>query len=240
MIKTLRSLTPSSRWLHYLFLGLVSVAAMLAFLWFRQSVVIEQLQIEGTLSETQRDEVLNLVQQQVMKKNFADLPLRQLVQQVEAINWVDQAALRRLWPDTLVVEVQHHTPIAYWNEDSFVSASGQIFKKINVPTERLPRLYASNDQSIEMMTFYLMVNELLMPYQWRVDALNRNANGDWMVLLNNQMIIKVADQSAERRLRQLLAILHEPLKAKRGEIAQVDLRYPHGFAIAWKTKKTQG
>jgi len=51
---------------------------------------------------------------------------------------VDEAENSRRWPDTLVVELVEHVPLAHWNGMDLISTEGEVFSA-SVDAE-LPRL----------------------------------------------------------------------------------------------------
>jgi len=59
--------------------------------------------------------------------NFFSVDLARLRALFETVPWVRQAQVRRLWPDTLRVQLEEHQPLALWNEDQMLNTWGEAF-----------------------------------------------------------------------------------------------------------------
>ena len=69
------------------------------------------------------------------KRGFFAVRLDDAQVAVAGLPWIEQAEVRKQWPDVLVVRVVEHRPFAWWGEDRLLSERGRIFpsKGVAVP-----------------------------------------------------------------------------------------------------------
>lgn len=213
--------------------GIAAIIAVI-IIWFNNEAVIKQIKIEGSINPEQEKQALSVLEEHVTNTSFTSLSLGNLAQHIEQIPWVDTVSLRRNWPDTLVVEMAAHKPIARWNESGFISADGSIFEQTTASTLYLPHLFAQQGQEKRAMHFYLQAMEVLNPYQLKLEALHLTAAGTWKLLLSTGLVVHVDNHQPEVKVQKFIETLNRDLKTRQSQIAVADLRYPHGFAIQWK------
>jgi len=99
--------------------------------WLRLGIIggeqwpIEWLEVSGSLERTSASQVRAAAAPYASNGFFAT-DLAQVRQAVEALPWVAKAKVSRQFSDTLIIELQEHTPLARWNERSMLSGlSGQ-------------------------------------------------------------------------------------------------------------------
>lgn len=220
-----------------LLVGIVVALVVFLTIWFRGEAVIEQIAIQGDINAAQEKETLTVLEPHVIANSFTTVSLDNVADEIAQIDWVDKVSLRRSWPDTLIVDVKPHKPIARWNKASFISANGSIFDETAQSIMNLPQLYAEKGQEKQVMHFYLQAVEVLNPYQIKIDALHFTGAGTWKLLLSNDLIVHVDNVEPASKMQHFIETLNSDLRSRKSQIAAADLRYPHGFAIQWKTNK---
>src|ERR1017187_6400369 len=115
-------------WLSLLALGVVGVSTAVAALKVRQFVVTDSrfalsrdagsLTIAG-LQYTQRSKVLRIFAGDFDRSIFS-VPLEERRRRLLALDWVEDAAVSRVWPDRLAVRIQERKPLAFVEVQSSV------------------------------------------------------------------------------------------------------------------------
>ncbi len=99
---------------------------------------IEEVEIRGQFERVDPQIVRAAVVEE-LDGNYFSASLSGIEEVVSDLPWVFDAAVRRRWPDTLVVEVDEIQPVAAWGEDRWLNATGDLVERENWDGD-LPRL----------------------------------------------------------------------------------------------------
>ena len=193
---------------------------------------------------------IRLVAERRVRGTFFTVDLERVRNSLERLPWVREARVERRWPDTLVVSLVEHVPLARWNDHALVSEAGDVFvAALNQP---LPRLFGPEDSSAEVVAAYRAYQTALAPLDMTVSELRLSPRQAWRIRLDNGMQIALGREQAKVRLARFIALYPRlfaapPLAvnaAAQSDAAgaaveapavirpvTVDLRYPDGFAV---------
>ena len=192
---------------------------------------------------------VRLVAERRVRGTFFTVDLERVRGSLEKLPWVREARVERRWPDTLVVTLIEHIPLARWNDKALVSETGDVFvAALNQP---LPRLSGPDDSSVEVVTAYREYQTALAPLGMAIDELRLSPRRAWRIRLKNGMQIALGRDQARARLARFVALyprvfVAEPVAVSSTTPAPtdvavptvppvypvtVDLRYPDGFAV---------
>ena len=114
--------------------GLVVLAVLAAGLWWlaqRPMFTLKTIRIEALGEEPLRRVNASTIKGTAIPRirgNFFTADLDGVTQAFEAVPWVRRAAVRREWPNTLVVALEEHAPLGTWGEDGrLLSVKGDVF-----------------------------------------------------------------------------------------------------------------
>ncbi|MCU0842125.1 MAG: FtsQ-type POTRA domain-containing protein [Thiobacillaceae bacterium] len=178
-----------------------------------------------------------------LQGGFFTLDLEASRRAFEAVPWVRQATVRRLWPNRLVVQVQEHIPAAAWNGQQMLDTHGELFDVR--PWAGLPRIHAPAGMEREVARRLADFQTILTPEGWRIEALQVSPRRAWRVTLRERpatpapsgaaseshvaVSLELGREKLSERVRRFV-LFHAAAVASVGEITQFDLRYPNGFA----------
>lgn len=214
---------------------LILLGLMAAGWWFLRLeprlLPIRLIQVEGELRHESSQE-LQMRLTERLQGGFLTADLSELKRAAEDLPWVARVSIRRIWPDTLRVQVQEYRPIARWNSDGLVTAEGVVFRPEG-DTKRfnLPLLEADDRQAPEVVARYLQWRAALERIDEDIRRLAVDARGDWRLTLSSGVELRLGTSRVEERLMRYLANARQ-LKTV-GRPAIVDLRYSNGFAVRW-------
>lgn len=162
---------------------------------------------------------------------------------VAALPWVEQAQVRKRWPDVLEVTVTEHRPFARWGTDHLLSERGSLFdaRGAKVPAG-LPLLDGPVARAKEVVELYQQSRELFAPVGMNVDAVRLDPRGSWSVTLldrahgNTPTQVLVGRSESQARIARFVRLLPQLLVNPQRHIANADLRYTNGFALTWDDK----
>jgi cell division protein FtsQ len=191
---------------------------------------IGAIEIEG-VSGARAEEVRALAAPQRRRSLLAADPY-EVKARVESLDWVASARVRRLWPTTLIVEVERRRAYARWQEHGEISV-------IDYNGERLLAERASERQDLPLVVGpgagpaaeqLLIALENLPELRARVKALVRVGERRWNLELQSGTIVALPETGAPAALAQLEALQasHQLLDRP---LATLDMRAPGRLAV---------
>lgn len=181
---------------------------------------------------------IRLVAERQVRGTFFTVDLDAVRESLEKLPWVREARVERRWPDTLVVSLTEHVPLARWNDDALVSEAGEVF--VAAAAARLPRLSGPEESSDEVVDAYRRHEAALAPLGARISELRLSPRRSWRIRLDNGLQLVLGREQTDARLVRFVALYPRLFGARPGEAgaaaapvvpATVDLRYPDGFAV---------
>lgn len=218
-------------------------AAAAAWGWQQAHWPVDTVHIDGRVAYADRERMKAVIARHARAGFFA-LDLGALRRDLVALPWVRAASLRRVWPDTLRVDVREHEPAATWNGDALVSTRGAVFDPGATAIDGLPALSGPEGHGGAMLERLRAIARRLAPLDLAVAAVRQDARRSWRVQLANGVELHLGRDRVDARLARFVAVWPGVLAPEAGRIAAVDLRYPNGFAVAWReagaTESPQG
>lgn len=152
-----------------------------------------------------------------------------LQQQLLAIPWVKKAVVRRVWPDTLHIQVEEHKAVAQWAiGDGLVSSEGILFYP-TVSTEPLPTFEGVAENVGDILAVYNQLQSTLTPLNAHIIAVKMSPRGGWHIQIEQGPLIMLGRRNINERWQRFLSAF--PKLPKSSTIKKIDLRYIHGMAI---------
>jgi len=193
---------------------------------------IETVVIEGELNFVSEDAIKESVLRFVATSLVA-IDLDVLKQELEAQPWINHVAIRREWPDKLMIQVEEEVAIARWGEGELLNQAGQIFSPRSIVDQmQLPHLSGPSENEKTVMSQYLEFNQLLYPLGVRIRDLSMNERSAWSMTLTNGVVVRLGREKVLERLRRLVVFLESRFAEDLQEVATIDLRYRNGLAVS--------
>lgn len=172
---------------------------------------------------------------------FIGVRLDAVRERIVAIDWVDDAVVRRRWPSALEIVVIEQVPAASWGESGLLNTRGELFVRDtrHVPPE-LPRLSGPDGAERLVARRYLDARATLATAGFRLRALELDARGSWRMELSSGLELRLGREAFEARLRRFARIAAPLLTPRVAEVGYVDMRYSRGFAVGWRPRAAGG
>lgn len=149
--------------------------------------------------------------------------------------WVENVSIRRVWPGELKIKITPQDPVAQWGHKSLMNSHLELFSpSLDSFPKDLPVLFGPKGSQAELWKEYQYLNKELLPLKLSVQTLNLSSRHSWSLRLSNGIKVILGRDEIELRLKRLIKIYPRLFAPKAEEIAQIDLRYPNGFAVKWK------
>lgn len=164
------------------------------------------------------------------EKSFWEVNVDQLQANLESLNWVYQADLKKHWPDKLELHVWIETPVVLWNEDGFLNAHGEPIYSLK-PDLQLPRIHAPEGSTQEAMAHFKEINQKL----GEISTLWLSPKGELKFLLAPDTLVNFG----AGKFDQKISWTHKIISTMPGEgdaVASIDFRYSRGAALSWHSR----
>lgn len=175
--------------------------------------------------------------------NFFTTDLKSGKRAFEAVPWVRQAVVQRVWPNRLRVRLEEHRAVALWASenatDRLVNSHGEVFEANlgDVEDDSLPTLSGPEGSSLQMLA---MLNRL-QPVFGRVDAsidgLTLSGRGSWRVELDTGAEVELgrgSDDEVLARTERFIGTLTQVTGRYQRPLEYADLRHHDGYAVRLK------
>ena len=228
----------SPRYTGLLFLLIISallLASRLGYLYLAdiEHFPITTIKVAASYQHVTHKELESVLVKYV-KASFFSLPVTQLQNELNSINWIESAYVERVWPDTLKIKLVEKSPVAVW-KNSLMTEDGKLFNEGAVPTDlNVPKLKGPEGQQLEVLQVYEKLSKILTSYGVNASGLHLRDNQAWVLLLGNDVKIYLGKKELEARLLRFCKAYPAVFAEKADQLASVDLRYPRGMAVQWK------
>lgn len=221
----LAAVTTAALWLPSLLSGATALVAAPAWMQLRQ------VKVAGRFDHVAARE-LREVLSSYAGQSFFDVDVAHIRREIEHRPWVRSAAVRRIWPDGLRIEVREQQAVARWGRQGLVNEEGVVFmpERIDGDSAALPELDGPKGRSEALLGRMQEMNEILFPIDAAVLRLRQDARGAWQVLLSNDIELRLGRRDAVARLQRFVRF-YPRLLLEASHIAEVDLRYSSGFVV---------
>lgn len=233
--------------LSALLAGVLLLASAMAWLGRSPAFPLRSIDLEG---EVQRNSVATL-RANVMPRlngNFFSVDVERVRSAFEAVPWVRQAGVRRVWPDRLVVHIEEHQPVALWrgradDGDRLVNSFGEVFEANlgDVEDVLLPVLEGPADGAQRMLAMLRRLQPLLAWQDHRIERLHLSARGAWRVTLDGEVVIELGRGSEDEvvaRVDRFARTVAQVTAHFRAPLLSADLRHTDSYAVRLRNVTT--
>ena len=168
--------------------------------------------------------------------NYLDTTLTEVVSEVESHPWISNASARRVWPDTLLIEIIEQRPVAVYNDTQYLGSSGDLFEPPELVEKPMPRLYGALSETSQVYSHYRVFSDRLADLA-KVTSVSRGHDLGWEIVMDQGFTLQLGRVDILGRLARARDILKQLDKDRLRQIRKVDARYDNGIALAWRPEK---
>ena len=203
----------------------------------KQSAPVRQVKLYGDFEHIDARQLHRILQKQYVG-NFFSVNVDQVQQFLLQQPWVYQVAVRKQWPDALVVVVTEQQPVAIWNQQQLLNTQGDVFV---APLEQLktelPMLTGPDGSQQDALSMFHHMQGLLALHKFNAVALGLTERFSWQLDLSNGVALKLGREDTLKRLQRFIELYPVISKHKTDAVAEVDLRYDTGVAVRYSTEQ---
>ena len=230
---------------HWLGRGVLLLVVGLLLGWLFQQLAdprtlpIHKIRVQGALVHVNEAMLRNSVVGKVQGGYF-NIDVASLRKTVEQLPWVKTAAVRRLWPDTVVINVVEQQPLAIWAKGGLVNLEGDVFvPAMNDEFKDLPVFSAPDGMQHSVTELYRDLSAQLKPLDLHIVSLQLDERRAVQLQLHNGIELMLGREERLVRLQRFVKVYNKALLHHAMRIRRVDLRYSNGMAVQWDNSKTQ-
>lgn len=200
-----------------------------------------QVVIQTQLHHQPRAELEQNLRAWVASTHFITLDVYALRAQLEHLPWIARATVRKRWPNQVEVQVQEHVPYARWGERELVTVAGLRFAPppAQIPAQ-LPQLTGPDGYEQRLIRQYQVLTQRFQGVALQLASIHLDQRLAWRLTLDTGTEIWLGTHHVGPRLQRFLGYYAQPrFLGQVAQMARVDLRYPNGFAIAWRDPKVE-
>lgn len=149
--------------------------------------------------------------------------------------WVESAAVKREWPDRLMINIREKKPLAYWRDGRLVSRTGELFSPPNPQVAgALPLLSGPDERVRDVISMARALSDQLAARGLGFSGLSLEQRGAWTLRLSNGIDVVLGRDQVIRRFERFMTVYQARLASRADEVSRVDARYTNGVAVQWK------
>ena len=196
---------------------------------------IAKVNVQGDLSYISQQAVQQRIAPYIAA-SFFSIDLAGMRRELEQMPWIAHAEVRRVWPDQVMVRLEEQLPIARWGDEALLNNQGQAFAPRELAHyEQLPQLWGPQRAQEQVMQQYQMLSQMLRPLGFSIVRLELCERGSWFLSTGQGVELLLGRDHLVEKMRRFISIYEKTLKDQIANIERVDLRYPNGLAVAWRT-----
>jgi len=224
------------------------------WLYQPESFPIRQVELVNQLNNQGRKE-LKTVAADAIKGGFFSLDVDKFRGELLfRLPWVESVAVRKIWPDRLLVSITEHQVVGRWlsiekkdyhsakkgaDNIELISRNGVVFypqltSRQNNKFNQMAVLTGPEISAKKILKHCFKINESLKQLDSRVQRCGMNERRSWLITLDNGIVIKLGKENMMPNLIEFNHIFSGQLKKYFELIENADLRFSNGFSIKWK------
>lgn len=152
----------------------------------------------------------------------------------EALPWVRKASVKRVWPETLRLQIEEQQPVARWGAQGFLNKAGEPFvpQQANVSIV-LPSLAGPDGHEAKVLENFRRVSQTLAPLGVTVTRMELDNRRAWHLQLDDSILLELGRTDGRQRLQRFVRVWPELFAGRLDALQRVDLRYSNGFSVNW-------
>lgn len=208
--------------------------------WLRNphTLPLRTIRVEGDLRHLSVAQLQKAVAP-VATGGFFSVDVEAVRRAAKSLAWVNTASVRRVWPDTLQLDVTEQQPIARWGRDELINGHGALFAPpADTIPEGLPQLEGPKGLEPAVFKQYRAMTQALAPLGLKIAQLVEDQRRAWMLRFSNGVELKLGRARAYPRLLRFVRIYPTVLAGHIARLVSVDMRYSNGFAVRWDQQES--
>lgn len=219
--------------------GVLALPVVVVLLWawsaFEPDTVlpINSVQIEGEFRYLKRDDLQRTAMPHV-QGGFFSLDLQQVRDALLVLPWVEDATVRRQWPDGLRIRVMEKQPAAWWADGRLLSSHGVLFVPGKIGALALPKLDGPEGLEKNLLQELGNMQTDLASTGQQIQMIRVDARRSWTLVMASGLELRLGREDEHVRLQRFVDVYATHIQSKVEQIKHIDMRYTNGLSVAWR------
>lgn len=225
----------------YCLFVLILLGCVVQYLVKNKITNLSGIVIKGNLTHNDISSIRNQVNSNIYG-NYYNIDLFKTKQSFESITWINQAIVKRVYPNQIEVKLLEFKPRAIWGnrEDSkLVDDIGLVFEA-NADKEEydlMPQFIGLDGQSKIILDMYKELSIAFEPLQNKVKILELNSRGSWIATIDGGAHIELGRGNVVDIIERAVKFANGAEKIVKNlnknllDVQYIDLRHSEGYAM---------
>ena len=225
---------------RFLMTGVGSLTVLAIVVWgvlefqSTQTLPIKNVEVKSEFIRISEKQVQEIVAQNDLG-GFFDTDVDSITASMRQLPWLEAVTVRRVWPDTLQLEIRERKAIAYWNKSALLTVDGSVFSSdVQSYPKGLPHLSGPDGTEKNVLKNYITLNAELNTLNLNINELELDTRRAWVARLDDGTVLDLGRKKIGSRMQRFIGIYADYIVTQKNNIDVVDLRYTNGFAVRWK------
>ena len=216
-----------------------------------QRFPMKHISIKGDLQNMEPRQIRQAIAEVVASSNILRIDIAKAAVAAQALPWVEDATIKRRWPDTLIVFVNERVIRARWNDEQWLDHQGIAVTLPDFKDSSLPLLRGPLGFEQEVLAKFQIWQSLVQPRGLQIAELVKSDRGSWEVYVRsvfgdvssgeqevqlmapNNIRVILGSSQPQARFERFAKLYSEVFKSAGNWIMAVDMRYPDGVSVQW-------
>ncbi len=196
---------------------------------------IKKISLVSHINYSDKIKIYKKSKKYLSKKSFFNLKIIDLKKEIENVDWIRLADVRRVYPDEIEIYIIEHIPIAIWNDKMFLNDLGEIFFANDIDI-KLPKIYSTNDRNKIIFKYFVTFSKNLIKnnIHHSVIKMDENNRRSLTIKLSSNIIIYLGSNDIMNKIDTFFKVYNSLNSSDLTKIRYIDMRYSNGFAVGWK------
>jgi cell division protein FtsQ len=201
----------------------------------KQVVPIKHVKVSGEFQHLSKDEIQSALEP-LVDVGFFDVNVQAIHDTLTEMTWVESASVSRVWSDKIDVKIKEKHPFVRWSDNNLVDNKGNLINPKEIESfSNLPILYGVDGQEAKSLEIMKGVNTALSDQEMSMAEFSINNRWAWKIKLTTGLEILLGRTEQLKKLQRFMKTIDVLGREQINAMAVVDLRYPNGYAVSWKT-----
>lgn len=219
-----------------LLLMLMLAGVIWATWWLQlpENFPVRSVQVSGRMLYVDESRIRSRVSENI-NHNFFMQDIDEIRTSLLQLPWVEDVYVRRVWPDTLRIEVREHQPFAVWEQGGLVNTKGQWFDADSRDVKKsLPVLSGPKSLVHEVAEQFSLYRRQFQELGLSLQKVKVDKRRAWSLFVQDGFIVRLGRKNITDRLQRFQRSYTVALRQQKQQIQAIDMRYTNGFAVQWK------
>lgn len=196
-----------------------------------ETLPIQHVRVEGDFQYLSRPALQAVIEEKV-NAGFFTLDVVAMREAVLAMPWVQEVTVRKLWPDSVSLNITEQKPVVQWGERAYLNQRGELFSpEDGTGPNGLIRLSGPEGTHHIVYEKYRKLMGLLSSHDRTISWMALNDRRGWRFGLSDGPTVVIGNKDVDTRIWRYLNHVEAVLGDQADRFAQIDLRYSNGFTV---------